>query len=49
MREAPRIDGAMLMIPPREPIEALGGSVEWNRAENTLYVTSRAEEDVDEG
>lgn len=49
MREAPRIEGDTLLMPPREPIEALGGELLWNRAENTLYVTSRPEADeVDE-
>ncbi len=43
MKEAARVEGDVLMISPRAPIEALGGSVQWNRADNTLYVRSRAE------
>ncbi|MGD9497600.1 MAG: peptidyl-prolyl cis-trans isomerase [Armatimonadota bacterium] len=41
IEEAPRIEGGVLMMPAREPVEALGGAVLWNRAENTLYVDSR--------
>lgn len=40
------VDG-VLMISPRGPVEALGGSVLWNRTENTLYVSSWAEQDAD--
>ncbi len=43
MSEAPRVEDGVLMIAPRGPIEALGGSLMWNRADNTLYVTSRPE------
>lgn len=43
MKEPARVEGDVLMIAPRAPIEALGGSLQWNRADNTLYVRSRAE------
>ena len=43
MSEPPRVEGGVLMIAPRGPIEALGGALQWNRADNTLYVRSRAE------
>jgi hypothetical protein len=49
MSEAPRVEDGVLMIAPRGPIEALGGSLMWNRADNTLYVTSRPQATEDEG
>lgn len=42
MSEAPFIEAGTLMISPRAPVEALGGTVLWNREENTLYVNSGA-------
>jgi len=44
LKEAPTLLDGVLMISPRTPVEALGGSLTWNRVENTLYVSSRAEE-----
>jgi len=49
MKEAPRVEDGALMIAPRAPIEALGGALTWNRADNTLYVTSRPEAAEGEG
>ncbi len=43
MKEAPRIEEGVLLMAPRAPVEALGGEVTWNRAQNTLYVRSRPE------
>jgi hypothetical protein len=40
MKEAPSLVSGALMASPRGPIEALGGSLVWNRTENTLYVDS---------
>lgn len=40
MKEAPFIEGSVMMISPRAPVQALGGSLLWNREENTLYVDS---------
>ncbi|MFW6437877.1 MAG: peptidyl-prolyl cis-trans isomerase [Armatimonadota bacterium] len=44
MKEAPSLVDDVLMGSPRGPVEALGGSLVWNRTENTLYVDSRADE-----
>ena len=44
MKEAPALIDGALMTSPRGPVEALGGSLVWNRTENTLYVDSRADE-----
>lgn len=46
LKEPPTLVGGVLMISPRGPVEALGGSLVWNRTENTLYVGSRAGETV---
>jgi len=43
MSEAPVIRDGVVMISPRAPIEALGGTVLWNRSDNTLYVDTYAE------
>ncbi len=43
MKEPARVEGDVLMMAPRAVIEALGGSLEWNRADNTLHVSARAE------
>ncbi|MGC9316647.1 MAG: peptidyl-prolyl cis-trans isomerase [Armatimonadota bacterium] len=43
LKEPPRTRDGVLMIPPRAPVQALGGSVLWNRIENTLYVESHPE------
>jgi foldase protein PrsA len=43
LKEAPSLVDGALMASPRGPVEALGGSLKWNRIENTLYVDSRAE------
>lgn len=40
MKEAPVIEDGTMMISPRGPIEALGGSLLWNREDNALYVKS---------
>ena len=40
MKEAPFIEEGTMMISPRAPVEALGGSLLWNREENTLYIKS---------
>ncbi|MFP4250122.1 MAG: peptidyl-prolyl cis-trans isomerase [Armatimonadota bacterium] len=45
LRETPRLIDGVLMASPRGPIEAIGGSLVWNRTENTLYVSSRADEE----
>jgi len=42
MKEAPVVFDGVLMMSPRAPIEALGGGVLWNRADNTLYVEARS-------
>ena len=42
MKEAPVIEDGTMMISPRGPIEALGGSLLWNREDNALYVKSGA-------
>ncbi len=48
MKETPIVEDGTMMISPRAPIEALGGSLLWNREENTLYVKSGAAvEDAD--
>ena len=44
LKEAPSLVSGVLMVSPRAPIEAMGGSLVWNRAENTLYVSSHADE-----
>lgn len=49
MSEAARVEDGALMIAPRGPIEALGATLTWNPAENTLYVTSRPEPVEGEG
>ena len=49
MTEAPVVLDGVLMMSPRAPLEALGASVMWNRAENTLYVETRAEAGIPEG
>lgn len=43
LKEAPSLVNGVLMVSPRGPVEALGGSLVWNRTENTLYVDSRVE------
>ncbi len=43
MAEAPRVDEGVLMMAPRAPVEALGGALLWNRAENALYIDSHPE------
>ncbi|MEA3403804.1 MAG: peptidyl-prolyl cis-trans isomerase [Armatimonadota bacterium] len=43
MKEPPQIREGVLMIAPRAPVQALGGSLLWNRTENTLYVESHPE------
>ena len=40
MKEAPVIEDGTMMISPRGPVEALGGSLLWNREDNALYVKS---------
>ncbi len=45
MKETPRLMDGVLMASPRGPVEALGGSLVWNRTENTLYVDSRVDEE----
>jgi len=47
LKEAPTLLDGVLMISPRTPVEALGGSLTWNRVENALYVSSRADEGVE--
>jgi hypothetical protein len=42
MKEAPVIEDGTMMISPRGPVEALGGSLLWNREDNALYVKSGA-------
>jgi len=42
MKEAPVIEDGTMMISPRGSIEALGGSLLWNREDNALYVKSGA-------
>jgi len=49
MSEAPVVLDGVLMMSPRAPLEALGAAVMWNRAENTLYVETRAEAGAAEG
>jgi hypothetical protein len=44
LREAPILLGGALMVSPRGPVQALGGSLLWNREQNTLYVSSRADD-----
>lgn len=44
LKEAPALIDGVLMTSPRGPVEALGGSLVWNRTENTLFVDSRADE-----
>ncbi len=41
LKEAPRLVDGVLMVSPRGPVEALGGSLVWNRTKNALYVDSR--------
>ena len=48
MAEPLRVEDEVLMISPRLPVEALGGSLLWNRAENTLYVDSYDEAAIEE-
>ncbi len=45
LRETPALVNGVLMGSPRGPIEAIGGSLVWNRTENSLYVISRADEE----
>ncbi|MFW6155785.1 MAG: peptidyl-prolyl cis-trans isomerase [Armatimonadota bacterium] len=47
LKEAPTLVSGVLMVSPRGPVEALGGSLVWNRTANTLYVDSRADETVE--
>ena len=48
MREPARVEGDVLMISPRAPVTALGGALFWNRADNTLYVSSYDEDAIAE-
>lgn len=48
LKEAPSLVSGVLMVSPRGPIEALGGTLIWNRAENALYVDSRADEEEEQ-
>ena len=45
MAETPRVEEGVLMMAPRGPVEALGGALLWNRAENALYIDSQPEEE----
>ena len=47
MKEKPVIEDGTMMISPRGPVEALGGSLQWNREENTLYVDSSGDDNSD--
>ncbi|MCD6360811.1 MAG: peptidyl-prolyl cis-trans isomerase [Armatimonadetes bacterium] len=47
MKEKPVIEDGTMMISPRGPVEALGGSLQWNREENTLYVNSSGDDNSD--
>lgn len=47
LKEAPELIDGVLMVSPRGPVEALGGSLVWNRTENTLYVDSRAGDEAE--
>jgi hypothetical protein len=49
LKEVPRLVDGVLMVSPRGPVEALGGSLVWNRTKNTLYVSSRADEQQQQG
>lgn len=48
MAEPLRHEDGVLMVAPRAPVQALGGALHWNRAENTLYVDSYDEDAVSE-
>ncbi len=48
MKEPARVEDGVMMISPRAPVEALGGSLVWNRAANTLYVDSHTDEAIEQ-
>jgi len=45
MKEPPQVRDEVLMVSPRVPVEALGGTLLWNRQENTLYIDSHGDEE----